>query len=187
VTASLHVDAVTLLRDWTPPTADQGALRDDYLAHMSLHEDGHLRAQRTGYLTASTLVVDADNRRVLLTLHPLVGRWLQLGGHIEADDASVTAAAYREAMEESGIARVEVDPVPVQLDRHLVTCRDGEGGSITLAHLDIQFVALAAAGSTARRSDESLDLRWWPWDALPEQSDNSVRSLVEGARRRLGR
>jgi hypothetical protein len=30
-------------------------------------------------------------------------------------------------------------------------------------------------------SDESLDLRWWPVDALPDDADDSVRRLVATA------
>ena len=40
---------------------------------------------------------------VLLTLHPRVGQWLQLGGHCEPDDATIADAAAREGREESGI------------------------------------------------------------------------------------
>ena len=39
----------------------------------------------------------------LLTLHPRLGRWVQLGGHCEDGDADIAAAALREAREESGI------------------------------------------------------------------------------------
>ena len=58
----------------------------------------------------------AEGRRVLLTLHPRVGAWLQLGGHLEDTDPSLLAAAAREAAEESGIAGIVLDPVPVDLD-----------------------------------------------------------------------
>ena len=57
-----------------------------------------------GHLTASALVLDATGEHVLLTLHPRVGAWVSLGGHIEPEDGTVLAAASREAYEESGIA-----------------------------------------------------------------------------------
>ena len=52
----------------------------------------------------SALVVDETRTRTLLTLHPRVGRWLHLGGHLESGDESVAAAALREVREETGLA-----------------------------------------------------------------------------------
>ena len=64
------------------------------------------------------MVLSADRRSVLLTLHPRVGRWVQLGGHCEPEDPTIAAAALREATEESGIAGLQIDPDPVHLDVH---------------------------------------------------------------------
>ena len=58
------------------------------------------RECRAGHLTASSLVLNASRTHVLLTLHPKVGRWLQLGGHCEPADRSLRDAAVREAVEE---------------------------------------------------------------------------------------
>ena len=66
------------------------------------------RGSRIGHLTASALVMDEHRTRVLLTLHPKVGRWLQLGGHVEPGDASLREAARRETIEEGGIADVTI-------------------------------------------------------------------------------
>ena len=181
----LHVDASRVLSSWTAPTIDQDALRSDYLAFLGAHPDALTRGYRGGHLTGSALVVDPSREAVLLTLHPLVGRWLQLGGHIEADDSTLVDAARREAIEEGGIPGIAVDPAPLRLDRHRVRCRDGRGGEDLLDHLDVQFLARAPAGGRERPSSESLDLRWWPWAALPERTDDSVRALVSSALERL--
>jgi 8-oxo-dGTP pyrophosphatase MutT (NUDIX family) len=183
---ALHADAVGVLSSWAPDAPDQRALRSEYLQYLRGHADALRRSNRLGHLTGSALVVDVSRERVLLTLHPLVGRWLQLGGHIEDDDASLRDAAAREAREEGGIADIRIDPMPLRLDRHAVRCRDGAGGQTLLHHLDVQFLAAAPAGAREHRSDESLDLRWWPWSALPEGTDDSVRALVAAARSRLG-
>ncbi|MFZ8910598.1 MAG: NUDIX hydrolase [Candidatus Nanopelagicales bacterium] len=181
-----HSDALRVLARWQPPSASQEALRRDYLEFLDAHPDATRRSHRHGHLTGSALVVDPSREAVLLTLHPLVGRWLQLGGHIEDDDASLRDAARREAVEEGGITDISVDPDPMRLDRHRVRCRDGRGGMTELHHLDVQFLALAPDGAVERMSSESLELRWWPWASLPEGTDASVRALVASARTRLG-
>jgi 8-oxo-dGTP pyrophosphatase MutT (NUDIX family) len=121
------------------------------------------RSCAPGHLTASTVVLDAAGDHVLLTLHPRVGRWLPLGGHCE-DDPSLADAALREAVEESGIPGLVLDPEPVHLDVHALTCSLG----VPTRHFDVRYVAVAPAGAEPVRSEESHDLRWWPVDALPE-------------------
>jgi 8-oxo-dGTP pyrophosphatase MutT (NUDIX family) len=172
---SLHAGARQLLEGWIPPGGrSQVDLRDAYLDFLALHDDAMRRECSAGHLTASTLVFDEDGSHVLLTLHRKVGRWLQLGGHCEPGDRSLRAAASREAREESAIDGLVLTDQPVRLDRHAIKCRPD-----TLTdHLDVQFAAWAPPGSSACASAESLELRWWPVDRLPDV-DGSVRALVE--------
>jgi len=116
---------------------------------------------------------------VLLTLHAKIRRWLQTGGHLEEADVSLAGAALREAYEESGLAQLRVDPVPLLLSRHQVIC-----GGQPVHHLDVQFLAMASGGRTPVVSEESLDVSWFALDALPDV-DDSVRDLVAAAATRL--
>jgi 8-oxo-dGTP pyrophosphatase MutT (NUDIX family) len=125
------------------------------------------------------LVLDHTGTQTLLTLHPRVGGWVQLGGHCEDTDTDIAAAALREATEESGIDGLTVSAMPAALHVHPVTCSLG----VPTRHLDVQFVAHAPAGAQITCSDESLDLRWWPLDGLPDGADYGVRQLVRAARR----
>ncbi|MDH6123297.1 NUDIX hydrolase [Kitasatospora sp. GP82] len=181
----LHSDAVRALAGWSVTDADQEQLRRDYLGHLAEQPDGLYRSCLPAHITASAVVVDPAAGRVLLTLHPKVGIWLQMGGHCEPSDATLADAALREATEESGIQGLRllcVDgvPTPVKLDRHLVRCTGKDQPENT--HLDVQYVALAPAGAEALISEESLDLRWFDYDRLPELTDVSVRELVALAR-----
>jgi len=48
-------------------------------------------------------------------------------------------------------------------------------------HLDVQFVAHAPEGAEIICSEESLDLRWWPLDALPDDRDFGLTQLAAAA------
>ena len=178
---TLHADARAVLAAWVPPTAEQAELRDRYLTHLAGHADGLTRDCYPDHLTASTLVLSADRSRVLLTLHAKAGQWFQFGGHCEPEDLTLAGAAAREAAEESGIDGLVVDPVPVQLSVHAVPFCDPRGG---VHHLDVRFVAVAADTDEHAVSDESLDVRWWPADRLPEPEPDLVE-LVGLARARV--
>jgi 8-oxo-dGTP pyrophosphatase MutT (NUDIX family) len=162
---TLRSDALAVLRGWRPPDARQAALRDRYVAHLAAHPYGMTRECRPDHLTASTLVLSHDRRRVLLTLHAKARRWFQLGGHCEPGDATLAGAALREATEESGLADLRIDPTPVQLSEHAVPFCGPDGD---VHHLDVRFVAVAGPDAEHAVSDESLDVRWWPVDALPD-------------------
>lgn len=175
---TLHDDARRVLARWTAPAPGQERLRDDYLAHLDKYADAMWRFRAEGHLTASALVVDPARGRVLLTLHPKVGLWLQTGGHCEEGDRSLADAALREAVEESGIPDLTLLPDPAWLDRHEVRCG---GPDRTSVHYDVEYVAVAGPDATARISEESLDLRWFAFDALPDATDDAVRTLVRRA------
>ncbi len=178
---SLLADALGVLEAWRPADPDQERLRRRYVAHLRAHPDGLARSCYPDHLTASTVVLSPDAREALLTLHAKAGRWFQLGGHCEASDAGLLDAARREAEEESGMTGLALDPVPVQLSEHAVPFCDPRGGA---RHLDVRFVAQSAAGAAHAVSEESLDVRWWPVDALPDPEPDLVR-LVALARARL--
>lgn len=173
--ADLHADAVARLTAYPPGDAAQAAARTEFLGFLAAHPDGVWRSCRPGHLTASALVLDPGGERVLLTLHAKVRRWMQTGGHCEPTDASLAGAALREATEETGVAGLVLDPVPVALDRHPAPCRPGAD------HLDVQFLAVAPAGAAPQVSAESVDVRWWPVAALPEDTDAGLRRLVRRA------
>ena len=178
---SVRESAIAMLSNWEPPDPAQDSLRHAVLAFVNARSDACRRECVPGHVTASALVVDHSGSQVLLTLHPRLGRWVQLGGHCDDEDTDVLAAALREATEESGIGALRIEPRLAALHVHPVTCSLG----VPTRHLDLQFVAHAPAGAQIAISDESDDLRWWPADALPEGTDHALAYLVSRATRRM--
>ena len=158
MTDPVRESAIALLTDWSAPDATQDALRHSVLAFLLGREDSCRRSCVPGHITASALVVSDTGDQVLLTLHPRLGRWVQLGGHCEDGDTDIVAAALREATEESGVAGLRIDADLGAVHVHPVTCSLG----VPTRHLDLQFIARAPADADIAISDESLDLRWWP-------------------------
>jgi len=164
-----------LLTHWVPPDPTQSAERDRIVAWIDRYpRDAHRRERLEGHLTASALVVDPARGAALLTHHKKLGRWLQLGGHCDGD-ANLARAALREAIEESGILDLTIDPHPLDVDVHAIPARGTEPEHW---HLDTRFLVLARPGSLEALSDESLALRWFrplELDGIP--TDESVRRL----------
>jgi len=179
VSDPVHGSAVAALTAWAPVDSGQDSLRHAVLAFLLARPDGCRRSCVPGHVTASALVLDHTGTRVLLTLHPRLGRWVQLGGHCEPQDDGIVAAALREATEESGITGLRIDPHLAAIHVHPVTCSLG----VPTRHLDLQFLAHAPQGAEPAISDESVDLRWWPIGEAPP-GDTGLTRLIAAARYR---
>jgi 8-oxo-dGTP pyrophosphatase MutT (NUDIX family) len=179
----LHDDVVRRLEAWEAPDEQQETLRRDFLDHLHAHPDAVSKAGPPAHLTGSVIVLDEGGGSVLLTLHRRARAWFQFGGHFEPGDDSVWHAATREAREESGIYDISALPEIVQLDRHML---DGDFGRCR-EHLDIRFAAVTPRTAEAAVSPESIDVRWWPVDGLPEGTREDLQPLVDAALRRLPR
>ncbi|PRY62968.1 8-oxo-dGTP pyrophosphatase MutT (NUDIX family) [Knoellia remsis] len=184
--AHLRSDAIATLGTWQAPDASQERLRTAYLDHLERHPAGVAKGGPEvggvpAHLTASCLVISPDGGHVLLTHHKRARQWFQFGGHLEPTDSTLLAAATREGREESGIPTVAPAPYIVQLDRHELHgdfpwCRE---------HLDVRFAAVIERNAVPETSAESLDVAWWPVDALPEGTRDELSRLVAAARAAL--
>jgi len=178
---TLHADARAVLAGWTPPSARDSELRERFLDHLAAQPDGMTRECLPDHLTAGTIVLTPEADAVLLNHHLKADGWFAFGGHCEPDDVTLAGVALREAQEESGLTELDFDPVPLNLDEHAVEfCSPGT----TVHHLDVRFVATAPRDASHQVSEESLDVRWWPIDALPPMYDDMLR-LIDAAVERL--
>ena len=147
------------------------------------HDDGLFsRANMAGHLTASVLVFDADRRHVLLIHHKVYQRWMQPGGHVEPDSASLFASGLREVEEETGLPAADTQPLvdgrALDIDTHAIAARPAKGEGAHRHH-DFLFAAVATRPFTPQPQLEEVDgVEWMPiadFLAIPGQR---MRHLV---------
>ena len=119
-------------------------------------ERAYRRDRAAGHFTASAWLVDAAGRRVLLTHHRTLDRWLQLGGHADGD-MELARVALREAEEESGLAGLRVEPGIFDIDRHWIPDHRDVPGHW---HYDVRFVVHCGPDDRFTVSEESHALAW---------------------------
>lgn len=140
-------------------------------------ENPFQRERLAGHFTASCWLVSADGARVLLTHHRKLGLWLQLGGHADGQ-RDLSAAALREAEEESGLAGLTIAPEIFDLDRHRIPAHKAVPEHW---HYDVRYVVRAGTDEAYTISEESLDLAWREIAELAADpdADPSVRRMAE--------
>jgi 8-oxo-dGTP pyrophosphatase MutT (NUDIX family) len=111
-----------------------------------------------GHLTASAFVLAPERDAVLLIFHRKLGIWVQPGGHVEAADADLEAAARREVEEEVGLTlKSDGRPAPIfDLDIHAIPQRKNEPPH---EHFDVRF-CLQSPTRDFQLGDEVADARW---------------------------
>lgn len=139
-------------------------------------DDPYLRERLAGHLTASSWLVDQPGRRVLLTHHRKLDRWLQLGGHADGD-RDLARVALREAGEESGLGGLVLEGGLFDLDRHWIPARGDVPGHW---HYDARYVVRAGVDEGYVVSAESHDLAWRDIDAIANDpdADPSLRRMA---------
>ncbi len=170
-------DLASALADYRRRHPGEAASNDLFSGFLA--SDGALfeRHHPPGHFTGSAWLASGDGRRVLLTHHRKLGRWLQLGGHADGD-ADLAQVALREAQEESGLGELVLEPAIFDIDRHAIPARGSEPEHW---HYDVRFVVRATGSEDFAVSEESLALAWRPVAEIAgdPSSDQSLRRMAE--------
>lgn len=179
--AALAADLAT----WRPGDGQTDSWRESCV-EVLLNRGGDAldRDRCRGHITASCFVLTRDLEQVLLTLHRKVGLWLQLGGHVDVDDATVAESARREAQEESGIPGLDLlGSHPADLERQDV----GHALAGCSVHWDLGYLAVVDRTALMVVSHESRQLQWWPVAHLPALVPVTLHARVRRAVREASR
>ncbi|MBK9124627.1 MAG: NUDIX hydrolase [Chloroflexi bacterium] len=115
-------------------------------------------------MVGAAAVIRNDAGEVLLQLRRDNGRWGLPGGAVDPGE-DPAAAVIREVLEETGLVVVPERIVGVYGGPELIF-RYPNGDEIALT--SITFACRVSGGALGIGDDESLDLRWFAPDALPD-------------------
>jgi 8-oxo-dGTP pyrophosphatase MutT (NUDIX family) len=139
-----------------------------------------------GHITGSAFVISPDHTRILLVFHKYLKRWLQPGGHWEADETDPWSAAKREAEEETGVIighyeRLEGWPEGVPLDIEVQTIPENPLKDETdHYHYDFRYVFFAEELELNTANAEYPDAAWFDFDTTEGQG---IRRAIEKMRK----
>jgi 8-oxo-dGTP pyrophosphatase MutT (NUDIX family) len=176
--------------------ADVLALVDSHAARLGLPGDSHALLRRQialgdaihdrrvfpGHVTTSAFILDPAGTRTLLIRHRSLGRWLQPGGHYEPPD-SLATSALREAVEETGLGTLALDPwhartgLPIDIDTHRIPARPARNEPEHWHH-DIRFLVRADPADPLRPELAEVEgAAWLPVSVLAEIAPQALANL----------
>ncbi|MBK5249855.1 MAG: NUDIX domain-containing protein [Actinomycetales bacterium] len=110
----------------------------------------------------SAVVLD-DGGRVLLGRRADTGRWAVISGILEPGEQPAIGLV-REVLEETGVD-VRVEALAAVRAGGVVSYQNGDRAQ----YLDLTFWCAWTGGEAHVADDESLDVGWFPTDALPDE------------------
>ena len=155
-----------IYREQFPDEYDSTKLFSDFLLQTPENNLFH-RKNFSGHITTSAFIIDVGYKEILLLRHKSLGRWLQPGGHVEADD-SLLLSAQREAEEETGIPKIQLlnvslfedNETPFDIDSHYIPAnlKKQEDGHY---HHDLRYLFVYTGdGKIDYNEEESTGLKW---------------------------
>ncbi|MET7828936.1 NUDIX domain-containing protein [Streptomyces sp. NPDC005386] len=143
---------------------------DGLLAVLDGTDEPSSRATLPGHVTCSAVVIDRD-RRVLHIDHRATGLTLCPGGHIEAGDRTLLAAAVREVCEKAGLRPGDLSLTPhfldepIDVDAHNIDANPAKDEAAH-QHFDIRFPFYLTAEqppTLALQDEEVASAQWLPY------------------------
>jgi 8-oxo-dGTP pyrophosphatase MutT (NUDIX family) len=151
------------------------------LEFLDNHENFWQRDNAYGHITSSAWVVNESRDKVLLTHHKKLDIWIQLGGHIEAEDNTIYEACERELREESGLKEFKLLSNEIfDIDVHkFPACLPMVSQSIFIWIFDFYFRAIQMK-KLILTCMESNEVAWIPINEVENyQNALSVMRMVE--------
>jgi 8-oxo-dGTP pyrophosphatase MutT (NUDIX family) len=178
-----------LLQQYAKQYPGEQTAADVITNFVQQHNDDELfnRKNFSGHITASAFILNEKGNRLLLLKHKFLNRWLQPGGHVDYTDASLIAAAQREAEEETGLKAAELQVVTdtiFDIDSHAIPENLNKHEPAHVHH-DIRFLFQSLTDEINIANKESTGSKWVPLKELTEdetisRAANKIFSFYRG-------
>ncbi len=177
-TVSQSADAIETIEAFRPGGDDLARKSRELTLGLLRHSASPFSRSQfaPGHITCTALVRHPTKPLVLFMHHHRHRRWLLPGGHVEAEDESLAAAAAREAREETAVRVSPAYALLAGIDVHGIAPRKKEPFHL---HHDLIW-CFQALGETIEVTDEAPEVRWAgreDWDRL-EIAESIRRSIL---------
>lgn len=154
-----QLQTLALLQAYTPQNPTEEAYLKQFIDLVQTFPDFYDRNLLPGHLTGSAWIVSPSKEKVLLLHHRKLDKWLQPGGHADAQDLSILHTALRELKEETGLKELVLWSENIfDIDIHIIPERKEMPAH---AHYDVRFCWIANHETDLAISEESNHLAWF--------------------------
>lgn len=153
------------------PSESQSLIR--LLDAMDTTEEIFDRSSFPLHVTCSAVVID-DTGSVLMIHHRALDKWLIPGGHVDATDTGLVAAALRELQEETSIGPDQAasldgwNLLPLDIDIHDIPANEKKNEPTHL-HADLRFVFKTMYPRINLQEEEVTQYAWRSPKELPTE------------------
>jgi 8-oxo-dGTP pyrophosphatase MutT (NUDIX family) len=168
---------INLLLNYKAEYTEENEYKNKILNFLSKNDIFLGTKNSEGHITGSAWIISKDRKKVLLTHHKKLNKWLQLGGHTEEAE-TIYDGALREAKEESGLLNIHFFSKEIfDIDVHLIPERKNVKEHY---HYDIRFLLEEDGNEKLVISEESNDLKWVEINKIIDYSGSrSILRMVE--------
>lgn len=167
-----------LLNNHTTHFPVEQAFISEMTSFVRDHDNFYQRSNLEGHITGSAWMLSPNLDSVLLIHHRKLGIWFQPGGHVDLADQSIFATAEREALEETGLASINMLTDRIfDIDIHQIPARKGTQAHL---HYDIRILGIAESLELNADFNEVSGIKWLNIEKALSEEDKykTVRRML---------
>jgi 8-oxo-dGTP pyrophosphatase MutT (NUDIX family) len=155
--------------------------KEQMLSFLAENNEIHFeRGNLNRHFTGSGLLVDIEEKKILLNYHKFLDIWLCFGGHADGE-GDLFLVAMRETVEESGIKNIKpVSKNIFDIGIHKIPARS-EKSEPMHQHYDVLYLFQTSIDEPTSISNESEMLRWCSIDEARDltMEDERMQRIID--------